>query len=133
MNVKQWLGRARYIDLEISALEQDRKIAVDRLTRITQSYDSDGAQTSPDPHKFDRIAEYDEQIQQKILELLETKSEIKAAIAKVEDGKLRCVLLKHYIDGEKWEKIALDMNYSYMHVTRLHGYALNAVQKHVRL
>ena len=104
MNVKQWLGRARYIDLEISALEQDRKIAVDRLTRITQSYDSDGAQTSPDPHKFDRLAEYDEQIQQKSRRLFFYGVFLVDIPEQKDRGNNRCAYVKNIIEVQNRQK-----------------------------
>lgn len=129
MTAKQWLGRARYIDRELQALRREKQNTIDNLTKITQSYDSDGAQVTKNPHKLDRIAEYTDLIDRKEIELLETKKQILELIMKVEDSKQRSVLLEYYIECKKWEEVALDLHYSYMHVTRLHGYALNAVQK----
>ena len=36
------------------------------------------------------------------------------------------ILTLRYIDGKRWEEIACLMNYSFRHVTRLHGQALAA-------
>lgn len=129
MTAKQWLGRARFIDRELQALRREKQRTKDSLTKITQSYESDGAQVSKDPHKMDRIAEYTDMIDRKEAELIETKAQIYNAIMQLEDGRQRSVLFEYYIECKKWEEVALDLNYSYMHVTRLHGYALNEVQK----
>lgn len=53
---------------------------------------------------------------------------IEAAINQVEDGRLRELLRRRYIDGDTWESIAVKMDYSYMHVCRLHGDALAAMK-----
>lgn len=34
------------------------------------------------------------------------------------------ILTRRYLLGQTWEKIAVEMGYSYRHVTKLHGYAL---------
>lgn len=129
MNAKQWLGRARFIDRELKALKREKQKTLDDLTKITQSYESDGAQMTKDPHKFDRIAEYTGLIEQKEAELMDTKKQILETIMKLQDGKQRSVLFEYYIEGKKWEEVAVDLHYSYMHVTRIHGYALTEVQK----
>ena len=36
------------------------------------------------------------------------------------------VLTLRYVDGKRWEEIACVTNYSFRHVTRIHGKALNA-------
>ena len=129
MNAKQWLGRARFIDRELKALKREKQKKLDDLTKITQSYESDGAQMTKDPHKLDRIAEYTGLIEQKEAELMDTKRQILETIMKLQDGKQRSVLFEYYIEGKKWEEVAVDLHYSYMHVTRIHGYALTEVQK----
>lgn len=128
MTAKQWLGRARNIDHEIDNLIREKQRAKDRLTKITQSYESDGAQMTKDPHKFDRLAELENEIDQQVDELVETKREIMAVIKQLPDRRQRLVLMSYYIDGKTWEQTAVDLHYSYMHVMRLHGYALKDVE-----
>ena len=129
MTAKQWLGRARGINREIVVLSQEKQETMDRLTKITQSYEADGVQMTKDPHKFDRLVELENLIDEKLAEQAMIKTEILAAVYKVKDRRQRLVLIKRYIDGMKWEEIAHELNYSYMHVTRIHGYALQEVQK----
>ena len=39
------------------------------------------------------------------------------------------MLMEYYVEMKTWEQVAVDLNYSYMHITRIHGYALKEVQK----
>lgn len=39
------------------------------------------------------------------------------------------ILYKRYIEGERWEEIAVETGYTYRSVTRIHGRALESVQK----
>lgn len=53
---------------------------------------------------------------------------VQDVIDAVDDPDLRQLLLLRYINGWKWERIAVDMNYSWRHTLRLHGAALSAVK-----
>lgn len=56
-----------------------------------------------------------------------TMEEINTAILTVQDATLRQLLTLRYINGYTWEQIAVKMNYSYVHVCRLHGKALSEI------
>lgn len=129
MTAKQWLNRGRRIDQEISKLMETKALIEARLTSITQSYDSDGAQTTKDPHKFDRLVEIDSLISERADELTRTKAEILTTINQLPDSRQRMVLISYYIDGKTWEQTAVDLHYSYMHIMRIHGYALVEIEK----
>lgn len=53
--------------------------------------------------------------------------EVKAAIDGLTNGTLKNLLLLRYIDDYTWEEIAVAMNYSYVHICRLHGQALSEI------
>lgn len=129
MTAKQWLNRGRRIDQEISKLMETKELIEARLTSITQSYDSDRAQSTKDPHKFDRLVEIDSLISERADELTRTKAEILTTINLLPDSRQRMVLISYYIDGKTWEQTAVDLHYSYMHIMRLHGYALMEIEK----
>ena len=44
----------------------------------------------------------------------------------MQDGAEKEVLIRRYLMGKAWEQIAVEMNYTYRHVTRLHGTALQS-------
>lgn len=129
MTAKQWLGRARFIDREIALLQKTKEETRDNLTKITQSYESDGAQTTKDPHKYDRLVELENEIDQKVDELIDTKREIMNVIFKVEDRNQRQVLISYYIRMKTLEKIAVEMNYSFRQIGNIRRYGIREVQK----
>lgn len=51
--------------------------------------------------------------------------EIRQQIGMVPDAIEQEILSRRYLIGQSWEKIAVEMKYSYRHVTKLHGCALN--------
>jgi DNA-directed RNA polymerase specialized sigma subunit len=129
MTAKQWLGRARYIDREIALLQKTKAETRDSMTKITQSYESDGAQVSKDPHKFDRLAELENMIDDKVDELTRTKAEIMQVIFRLEDRRQKMVLISYYIRMKTFEQIAVEMNYSFRQITNIRRRGIMEVQK----
>lgn len=129
MTAKQYLNRVRRIDKEITALLRLVQKTRESLETITQNYDSDGAQSTKNPHKYDRLVELESLVDQKIDEQIQMKADILCTIMQLDDRRQRLVLMEYYIEMKTWEQVAVDLNYSYMHVTRIHGYALKEVQK----
>ena len=52
--------------------------------------------------------------------------EIHDRIHKMQDGAEKEILIRRYLMGKTWEQIAVEMDYTYRHVTRLHGAALRS-------
>lgn len=52
--------------------------------------------------------------------------EIHDRIYKMQNRAEKEVLIRRYLMGKTWEQIAVEMNYTYRHVTRLHGAALQS-------
>jgi DNA-directed RNA polymerase specialized sigma24 family protein len=131
MNAKQWLGRARHIKREIDLLRKTKEKAFDDVTKITQSYESDGAQTSKDPHKFDRLVEFEGTIDEMLDELYETETEILRAILELEDRRQKYVLIAYYINMQTIEKIAVEMNYSFRQITNIRRRGIQEIGKRI--
>lgn len=129
MTAKQYLNRVRRIDKEIEALLRLVQRTRESLETVTQNYDSDGAQSTKNPHKYDRLVELESLVDAKIDEQISMKAEILNTIMQLEDRRQRLVLMEYYVEMKTWEQVAVDMNYSYMHITRIHGYALKAIQE----
>lgn len=124
MTTKEWLNRARTIDGELAALVEAREVMIAKLTKATQTLTGDTVQSSKDNHKFDELGELAFQIEQAVKTCKAVKAEVMGAIRQVKSGTCRELLVRRYIDGETWEKIAVTMNYSWRQVHRLHGRAL---------
>lgn len=77
-----------------------------------------------------KIVDLETEINAEIDKLVEKRKEIESVIRAVEDSTLRALLEYRYINGKKWEEIALMMGYDYRWALRLHGRALSAVDEH---
>lgn len=65
-----------------------------------------------------------EKLKKERLEKARTRKEIEDRIRKMKDETEKEVLRERYIKGMKWEKIALDMNYSWKWIHIIHSRAL---------
>jgi DNA-directed RNA polymerase specialized sigma subunit len=133
MTAKQWLNRARRIDREIRTLEEVITSTRERLESVTQSYSGDGAQSTKDPHKFDRLVELESLDNEKIDEQIQIKTEILEAISQIRDRRQRIVLTEYYLNMKTWEQVAVEINYSWRQVMNIHGRALQEMQKIISL
>lgn len=127
MTAKYYLSRGRWIEREITALMQTRDETRSRLTHITQNYDSDGAQTTKDPHKFDALLELEFKLDERIDALYAVKAEILETISKLEDGRERLALQLYYIDMKSWEQVAVEMHYSWRQIMNIRKRAIRNV------
>lgn len=128
MTAKQLLNRARAIDRQIDSLLQTKQELRDRLLNTTQNYESDGAQATKDPHKYDGLVIIENQIDNLIDEMLVAKGEALAVIAQVQDWRVREVLKRRYVDTQSFEQIAVSMNYGWRNIMKLHKRGLIEVE-----
>lgn len=100
-----------------------------RITSITPAYSGDVVCGTKDPHKYDAYVQYCADIDQRIDELICIKGEIQDTIRKVDDAKLRTLLVARYINFNSFESIAVSMGYDWRWIMRLHSRALTEVEK----
>lgn len=60
--------------------------------------------------------------------VLRKKSEIVSTLRELKDSNQYRVLYKRYVEGKRWEQIAVETGYTYRNVTRIHGRGLASVQ-----
>lgn len=132
MTAKQYLNRVRRIDEDIAELLDTKTKAREALERMTQNYSGDGAQSTKDPHKFDRLVVLDSLIDELIDQQIAIKAETLSTIAKLKDNRMRIMLEKYYINMKSWHQVAREMHYSDSHMRKMHGYALLAVDKLIK-
>lgn len=121
------------INTEINTLLEEKEKAFSQACSVTAPTDRERVTTTrrnTSEEKFVRYSneDYEKEIDRRIDELYQIKLEILSAIGTVNDSTLRKLLVKRYLQFKTWEQIAVEMNYSYMHVTRLHGKALQEVK-----
>jgi hypothetical protein len=71
-----------------------------------------------------KIIDLEHDIQAEIDSLIELRREIRERINAMPDDKLRLVLQNRYLNFQKWENIAVEMNYAFQWVMILHNRAL---------
>lgn len=128
---KEWLLRAKKINSEVDSLIKQQEHALTQATGTTEEMGNEKVQTSKRNTSEDRFinyASYSEMIDNRIDELYAIKLEILSAINKVDDTILRTLLILRYLNFSTWEQIAVELNYSYRQVCRLHGKALNKIK-----
>lgn len=132
---KEELRELRHMDCLInSKLRQidDLRSKMKYLQAI--DYAKDKIQTSNNASVEDiiiKLCDLEAEITQEIDELIDKKRVAKEEIDKIEDVTLRSILTMRYLEMLKWEEIAVQLNYDYRHVLRLHGEALNKLSLNV--
>ena len=130
MTAKQFLSQAYRLDMRIERRTEEIRRMRARLEKAT-------AQLTGMPHGGSgadwtdldvKVLEYEAEIRDEIAELCRLKRLIRETIDAVEDRRYRELLELRYIVGMRWEKIAVEMNYSYDRIRHMHGYALQAVK-----
>lgn len=120
----------RYIRLEEQIRRKENELQRWRIraSNISPTYSDmprGGVKSDRIQSTVEEIISLEQEIGIVIKELVGVRKEIESVIQKVEDDTLKLLLEYRYIDGMTWEQIAVLMSYSYMHVCRLHGKALN--------
>lgn len=127
----EWLRRYQKINRRINRKCEEVSQLRELATKITPTLSDmpKGNQTSDKVSEaVSKIADLEKEIDAEVDALVAIRNQIQAAIEAIQDDTLKTLLEYRYIDGLTWEKIAVKMNYSYMHVCRLHGKAINVIE-----
>lgn len=133
MTVKEFLQQYQVANNEISEkLDQIwrlRELAV----KTTQALSPNRVKSSALPDQtamiVAKIVDMESEIDQDIDVLIDAKRQVESAIAALPDPRLRSVLARRYLNGEKWEQIAASLNFDCRWVTRLHNKALHELER----
>ena len=124
MSVKDYLKQYKAIDREIDRLLEEQQHWKDLALRVTPGYDGSSGSETGRITAVERVTEWEQRIDQKVHQLVELREEMEGMISAVEDGTQKEILLRRYINGQRWESIADEMHLEYRWVIRLHGRAL---------
>lgn len=130
--LKRKLRSAFAIQKQIEANYVEIQNLRDNANRITPAYSlapGGGGNGQRIENAMAKIVDMENIISSDMELLMVALSEIRALIATVDDPVLRLILHKRYLCYQKWEQIAADLNYTWVHTHRLHGKALNAILK----
>lgn len=128
-------GEKKSILLEYRAIERrinrliDEKAAWNAKATATTSSFSDMPRSGGGSDKIqttvEKIIEIEEKLDHEIDALVDLRNRIEAAVERLESEKLRDIMRYKYIDGLKFEEIAVTMHLDRRWVRRLHNRALN--------
>jgi hypothetical protein len=129
----QYINAEKMIDAKLDRIRRYREMA----TKITSMLTPDKVQSSQE-NKMERIiaqiCDMSTEIEQDINSLRDTQKRVSDVIDGVRDPKQREVLYRRYINGEKWEEIAVHMILDYRWILRVHGKALEnlTIESHIK-
>lgn len=135
----RYLNQYRIMHIEIDQITKELQRWQDLATRISPSYSdmphgggSDKVQTAAV-----EVAELTDKLNQKLHQAIMVQENIKKLLESLDDIKLRQLMSYRYINGIRWEEIAVRMDFNYRWVLRLHRKALNqiseqAIESHIK-
>lgn len=130
---KDYLLKIRLYDARIENGLQELSALEDMVTRITPVLKQDMVSGSHSQDKLGdtvaKIADLRDQINRDVDAFVDLKKEAAAKLAQIENPDYYKVLHLRYIRNFTFERIAIEMNYSYRGVCYLHGRALQAFEK----
>lgn len=122
----RYLNQYRIMHIEIDQITKELQRWQDLATRISPSYSdmphgggSDKVQTAAV-----EVAELTDKLNRKLHQAIMVQENIKKLLESLDDIKLRQLMSYRYINGMRWEEIAVLMNYDYRYVLKLHRKAL---------
>lgn len=133
MTTKQYLSRYLEINREVNVLADDctrlrslaEKVGCGQLSDMPKGSNAD--QSAPFTRAVEQIIAKEAEINKRIDDMMVVRNEIEDAITKVPDSTFRVLLRYRYICGWTWERIAVELHYSWRQTIRLHGEALQQV------
>ena len=127
MTAKEYLNRVRRQNYILKQTEKElNEIRADILTLRASSLSEhvSGSKNSDTADKYIRLESYMEKVNAEWDKLIDMRTAAKDLIGAMPDPMHRAVLYARYINGQRWEDIAMDMHYSWKGIFKLHGQAL---------
>jgi DNA-directed RNA polymerase specialized sigma subunit len=132
MTIKQYLRQAYRLDEKIRTDQAE----LDQLRELSATVKGliigDRIQSSPRNAVEDaviKVVSLEEKIANEIKNLVEVKENIRLMIESLDNETEKLICAKRYLLFMSWEDIAVDLNYSCRHVTRLHGRSLLKLER----
>ena len=132
---KEYLKSYRKIGRELRSLSEE--VNQLRLSQIMPGIVSDGLPKSSGGSDLSgyaaRLDELERKLREKAAELYKCQTEIEADISAMEDANERTVLRNYYLCGMTWERVAVEMGYSWQYIHKIHGRALQNFERGDRM
>ena len=130
---KEYLKQVGNIELQIKELQDEIKRLKELAVSIGALNCDEKVLSSVSQDKMaNTVCEIDEKVREldeKVREFVRIRSKVMETIHMLRNDEYEHILYKRYCLMKKWEEIALEMNYSYQWVCKLHGRALKEIEK----
>lgn len=132
MTAKEYLSQYRDCVEDIKAKRLEIEVLLADATAMSPSASGGGHTVGNTSDKVGKkgaaLADIEREIEEEREAARTLRRDIRASIAALTDGTLRRLLTYRYICGCTWERVAVKMNMSYVHVVhRLHPKALRQI------
>lgn len=122
----------RTAEIKIEQKEEELERLKSSLESISAGTDSERVQTTPRDRlseEITRIVDLEEEINSDLGALLMFRNKIINEIQSMDNPIYINILYKRYVQYKSLEEIAVEMNYSYRQILRLHGLALQEFER----
>ena len=129
---KEYLRQLRVFSIKIQQKKDELEGLKAAAENVSAGIDSERVQTSPKdrmPDDVSRIVDLESEIHKDIQELLILKNKIINEIQGLSNPVYIEILYKRYVEYKQFEEIAIEINYSYRQVLRIHGFALQEFKR----
>ena len=127
---KEFLNQYRNAEREI-AIKLDEIVRLREMaTKVTQVLTPDkvkGGMENCREESIAKIVDMEKEIGASIDNLKKIREQVECAINAIPDANQRDVLRLRYLNGKTWEQIAVQLEFSYQWVCKLHGRALQNI------
>lgn len=127
---KEFLNQYRNAEREI-AIKLDEIVRLREMaTKVTQVLTPDkvkGGMENRREESIAKIVDMEKEIGVSIDNLKKIREQVECAINAIPDANQRDVLRLRYLNGKTWEQIAVQLEFSYQWVCKLHGRALQNI------
>ena len=125
--LSRYLNVQKEIWVKLQEIEQLKSLAekVTPIYSFTPNGTSDGNRIEASIEKIEKV---EKEVAEKINLLIEERKKIYDMVSSIQNPTYREVLIQRYILGKTWERIAVDMCYSYMQIYRIHGKAIQELK-----
>lgn len=124
---KEYLRQLRTAEIKIEQKEEELERLKSSLESISTGTDGERVQTTPRDRlseEITRIVDLEKEINSDLGAMLMLRNKIINEIHSMDNPVYMDILYKRYVQYKSLEEIAVEMSYSYVHIRRLHGYAL---------
>lgn len=131
MNAKEFLMRGINLERRVDTIKEQIEHYKALVNDCSVTY-SDSPKSTASNYKLEectqKIMDLQEELCEAMADLVDVTCEISRAIQKIENYDYQDLLVKRYVLGEPWEKIATDLGYELRYIHKLHGRALQEIK-----